>query len=230
MQSESEKETPLPTIVTNSPEISQLNQLLSSKNISYEQLLQLIANYDADEDELNIGFSSKNHLEQKGKNEENETARKLVFDRLTKEGFEFREGNGNHSVVNGVWKNGVEYPLVVKSYRNTSYTFNIRPNEWLQLSKPNSMFWVHRGNGVLEVLNLEGLLRANSEFHVQFETSSFSFEGLVKFAEVFRFVKNVHFQLDTPNFSMAKAFEEYEFDKRKTDLKELGGDKQELLH
>ena len=92
------------------------------------------------------------------------------------------------------------------------------------------MFWVHRGNRVLEVLNLEGLLRANSEFHVRFDTSTFSFEGLVKFAEVFRFVKNVHFQLYALNFSMTKAFEEYEFDKRKKDLKEVGRDKQELLH
>jgi hypothetical protein len=227
-QSTNNTESISPTIVTS--EITQLNQLLSSKNISFEQLIQLIERYDADEDESKISISSNNHLEQKGKNEENETARKLVVERLRKEGFEFKEGIGNHSVVNGVWKNGIEYPLVVKSYRNTSYKFNIRPNEWLQLSKPNSMFWVHRGNGVLEVLNLEGLLRANSEFHVQFETSAFSFEGLVKFAEVFRFVKNVHFQLDAPNFSIAKAFEEYGFDKRKTDLKEVGGDIQELLH
>lgn len=212
------------------PEIKQLNDLLKAKNISYEQLLQLITNIDADEDESIITISSTNHLEQKGKNEENEIARQLVFDRLTKEGFEFREGKGNHSVVNGVWKDGIEYPLVVKSYRNTSYKFNIRPNEWLQLSKQNSMFWIHRGNGILEVLNLEGLLKANSEFHVQFETSTFSFEGLVKFAEVFRFVRNVHFQLDAPNFSMAKAFEEYQFDKRIKDIKEIGGDNQELLH
>ncbi len=215
---------------TQSIDILSIEKLLKEKNLTIEQLLNLISKIDADEDESIITISSTNHLDQKGKNEENEIARQLVFEHLSKEGFDFTNGKGNNSVVNGVNKNGIEYPLVVKSYRNTSYKFNIRPNEWLQLSKHNSMFWVHRGNGVLEVLNLEGLLRANSEFHVQFETSTFSFEGLVKFAEVFRFVRNVHFQLDAPNFSMAKAFEEYAFDNRKTNVKEVGGDKQGLLH
>jgi len=207
-----------------------LNKLLSEKNITLEQLMQYIENLDADEIEENIGLSSTNHLAQKGKNEENRVARELVHERLIKEGYEFTKGSGENSVINGVFKDGIEYPLVVKSYRNSSYKFNIRPNEWLQLSKDNSMFWVHRGNGKLEYLKLEGLLRANSDFHVQFETSTFSFEGLSKFAEVFRFVKNVHFQLDAPNFSMAKAFKEYQFDKREKGNLETDSDNQELLH
>lgn len=211
-------------------EFNALNKLLKSKNISVEQLMQLISDFDADEIDENISISSKEHLDQKGKNEENRVARELVYQRLISEGFEFTDGMGGNSVVNGVCKDNIEYPLVVKSYRNTSYKFNIRPNEWIQLSKPNAMFWVHRGNGKLEVLNLEGLLRANSEFHVQFETAAFSFDGLVKFAEVFRFVKNVHFQLDAPNFSIAKAFEEYKFDKRENGMIEKGSDNQELLH
>ncbi len=211
-------------------ELNELNKLLKSKNISVEQLIQLIYNLDADETDDRISISLKQHLDQKGKNEKNRVARELVYQRLVSEGFEFTEGMGENSVVNGVYKDNTEYPLVVKSYGNTSYKFNIRPNEWIQLSKPNAMFWVHRGNGRLEVLNLEGLLRANSEFHVQFETAAFSFDGLVKFAEVFRFVKNVHFQLDAPNFSIAKAFEEYKFDKREKGIIEKGNDNQELLH
>jgi hypothetical protein len=226
----SEIETKSTTIESTSPEIAQLNKLLLLKNISYERLLRFIESIDADEDESTIGFSSGNHLEQKGKNEENRVARELVYQRLISEGFRYTNGMGENSVINGVFKDDIEYPLVVKSYRNTSYKFNIRPNEWLHLSKPNAMFWVHRGNERLEVLNLEGLLRANSEFHVQFETATFSFEGLVKFAEVFRFVKNVHFQLDAPNFSIAKAFEEYKFDQREKGVIEQGKDNQELLH
>lgn len=215
---------------TNLIQSNDLDKLLKEKNLTIDQLLSFIANLDADEIEDGITFSSNNHLEQKGKNEENRIARELVYERLTSEGFTFKNGIGDNSVVNGVVKDGVEYPLVIKSYRNTSYKFNIRPNEWLQLSKPNAMFWVHRGNGKLEVLKLEGLLRANSDFHVQFETSTFSFEGLVKFAEVFRFVRNVHFQLDAPNFSIAKAFEEYRFDKRDISIAANGKDNSNLLH
>ena len=208
-----------------------IKKLLKEKNISsINQLIQLISNFDQEEINEIITSSTKGHLGQEAKNEENRVARELVYQRLSSEGFNFTQGIGQNSVVNGIFKDGIEYPLVVKSYKNTSYKFNIRPYEWLQLSKPNAMFWVHRGNGKLEVLTLEGLLRENSEFHVQFETSTFSFEGLVKFAEVFRFVRNVHFQLDAPNFNVAKSLEEYEFDKRKREVLAEGNDNQELLH
>ena len=210
--------------------LTDIGKLLTSKNITLDQLIKLIENIDADEDESGITLSTTTHLSQQGKNEGNEIARKLVHERLSKEGFEFAEGIGRSSVVNGVSKNGVDYPLVVKSYKDDRNRFNIRPNEWLQLSKPNSMFWVHRGNGKLEVLNLEGLLRANSDFHVQFETSTFSFDGLVKFAEAFRFVRNVHFQLSAPNFSFADSFDSYGFNTRKTNMEAIGGDAQESLH
>ena len=86
------------------------------------------------------------------------------------------------------------------------------------------MFWVHRGGGNLEYLELKGLLRANSEFFVRFETDTFSLEDLVNFASVFRFVRNVNFQLDSPNFSAAKAFEDYRFYERNLAIKQEGGD------
>ncbi len=207
----------------------EIDKLLKDYNLTMEQLVSIINSYDADSNDFNPTFSSKNHLEQKAKEEENRVARELVYQRLTGEGFVFLQGIGKNSEVNGVIKNGIEYPLVVKSYRNSDYKFNIRPNEWIQLSKPNAMFWIHRGNGKLEVLHLNGLLRANSEFHVQFETSTFSFDGLVKFAEVFRFVRNVHFQLDAPNFSIAKTFEEYKFDHRENDSIAEGHDDTNLL-
>jgi hypothetical protein len=210
--------------------VSELNDLLRSKNLTIEQLKLLIANIDADEDEMGILYSTSTHLPQNEKNIENEQARELVYERLNKEGFEFREGKGSNSVVNGVFKENVEYPLVVKSYKNNASKFNIRPNEWIQLSKPNSMFWVHRGAGKLEVLTLEGLLKANSDFHVQFETETFSFEGLVEFAKIFRLVKNVHFQLDAPNFSMADLLDSYGFNVRKSDIKAIGSDNVNLLH
>jgi hypothetical protein len=210
--------------------VSELNDLLRSKNLTIEQLKQLIANIDADEDEMGIVYSTSTHLSQNEKNIENGQARELVYERLTKEGFEFKEGKGSNSVVNGVFKANIEYPLVVKSYKNNAYKFNIRPNEWIQLSKPNSMFWVHRGAGKLEVLTLEGLLKANSDFHVQFETETFSFEGLVEFAKIFRLVKNVHFQLDAPKFSMADLLDSYGFNVRKSDIKAIGSDNVNLLH
>jgi len=204
-------------------EYNALNKLLKSKNISIDQLESLIDMFDGDIEGL-IGQGSSNDINKKAQYEENEKARELVMQKLTNEGYIFTQGIGQNSVVNGVYKNDVEFPLVVKSYKNSSYKFNIKPYEWLQLSKPNAMFWVHRGGGNLEYLELKGLLRANSEFFVRFETDTFSLEDLVNFASVFRFVRNVNFQLDSPNFSAAKAFEDYRFYERNLAIKQEGGD------
>ncbi|MDD4760966.1 MAG: hypothetical protein PHU66_09180, partial [Bacteroidaceae bacterium] len=126
-----------------------INKLLLEKNISIEQLESLIDMFDGDIEGL-IGQGSSNDINKKAQYEENEKARELVMQKLTNEGYIFTQGIGQNSVVNGVYKNDVEYPLVVKSYKNSSYKFNIKPYEWLQLSKPNAMFWVHRGGGNLE--------------------------------------------------------------------------------
>lgn len=206
-----------------------INKLLLEKNISIEQLESLIDMFDGDIEGL-IGQGSSNDINKKAQYEENEKARELVMQKLTNEGYIFTQGIGQNSVVNGVYKNDVEYPLVVKSYKNSSYKFNIKPYEWLQLSKPNAMFWVHRGGGNLEYLELKGLLRANSEFFVRFETDTFSLEDLVNFASVFRFVRNVNFQLDSPNFSAAKAFEDYRFYERNLAIKQEGGDDDKTMH
>ena len=79
-------------------------------------------------------------------------------------------------------------------------------------------------------LSLEELLAANQSFHVQFETDTFGKEGLLKFALAFQYVRNVHFQLDAPDFSMAAALDEYGDHKRTETKLEKGDDNDKLLH
>ncbi|HOY27622.1 MAG TPA: hypothetical protein PLR96_01530, partial [Flavobacteriales bacterium] len=187
------------------------------------------------EDEENIPTSSKNHLAQNRKHEANREARDKVLKRLKERGYDITKADATHSVVNGVFKDGKEYPLVIKSYRNTSFKFNIRPNEWAQLDRENAMFWVHRGEGSLVVLQLADLLAANKEFHVQFETETFGRDGMAEFARAFRqrdgrFVRNVYFQLDAPDFRMEDALGEYRFNVRTEEKLEKGDDNEKLLH
>lgn len=195
------------SIISNeNPNTKELDQLLKERNLSIENLIQMIRWYDYKEDENYLErYSTSNHRDQKGKNEDNEIARRKVYEKLTKEGFEFKNGIGENSIVNGVYKGNEEYPLVVKSYKNSSYKFNITPSEWLQLSKDNSRLWVYRGNQNLYCITLKELLKENSDFHVHFETAQFGFEGLIIFAQVFRMMKNVRFQLDSPDFSIANS-------------------------
>ena len=192
--------------------------------------VMVLAPEDEDPDEENIPVSSKNHLAQDARNEANREARDAVLARLRELGFSTDGVDAQHSVVDGVTKDGIAYPLVIKSYRNTNFKFNIRPNEWAQLDKENAMFWVYRGNGNLVVLRLEDLLEANKEFHVQFETATFGREGMAKFAGAFRYVRNVHFQLDAPDFKMADALEEYRFNARSNEALDAGNDSEDLLH
>ncbi|HMN05683.1 MAG TPA: hypothetical protein PKD45_08150 [Flavobacteriales bacterium] len=202
---------------------TEIARLLAEKNISLEQLRRLIEGIDSEDHGEDRLPGTVADLPKKDMEEHSIEARKLVRTKLESEGYRFTKGIGEHSLVNGVVKDDVEYPLVVKSYKNASSKLSINPNEWIQLSKPNAMFWVHRGNGRLEVLDLNGLLSSNAGFHVQFETATFGFDGLVRFAEAFRFVRNVRFQLDAPNFRMADALDEYRFNSR-TDVKLTKGD------
>ena len=182
------------------------------------------------EDEENIPTSSKNHLAQNRKHEANREARDKVLKRLKERGYDITKADATHSVVNGVFKDGKEYPLVIKSYRNTSFKFNIRPNEWAQLDRENAMFWVHRGGGEVVPLRLEDLLASNREFHVQFETATFEREGMLKFAKAFQYVRNVHFQLDAPLFSVADSLAEWRFNVRTDEKLKKGDDNDKLLH
>ena len=67
---------------------------------------------------------------------------------LESEGFEFTNGIDGYSTINGAKKDNIEieYPLVVKSYKYKDTPLKIRANEWIQLVKPNSLFWVHFSN------------------------------------------------------------------------------------
>lgn len=80
-------------------------------------------------------------------------AKKRVRVSLAAEGYEFTKGicEEEYSIVNGVMKNGVEYPLVVHSYIDRSRPFQLNAADWVQLMKPNSMLMVHTEEGVCPV-------------------------------------------------------------------------------
>ena len=52
----------------------------------------------------------------------------------------------SYSQLNGIYKNGIEIPLVVHSYKGPQYRdFNLNFYDWLQLKRPGSMLWVLTG-------------------------------------------------------------------------------------
>lgn len=165
--------------------------------------------------------------------EANREAKEIVKERLEKEGFSFTRGTVGYSTIDGVFKGNIEYPLVVKSYKYQGAPLKIGANEWIQLMKPNSMFWLHFGNRKLGYLNLYELLRKQEKLSLSFSTENLDFEHrLENFAELLHYFKNVHFDFNSirpDDYSTAENLNNYRFNERRNET-DLSSDSDENLH
>ncbi len=179
---------------------------------------------------LSTGFSSD--ISKNDQKEANREAKEIVKEKLEGEGFEFTEGIGKYSIIDGVYKDDVEYPLVVKSYKYQDEALKIGANEWIQLVKPNSMFWIHFGNQKLGCLKLYDLLRNQDKLRISFSTENLDVEDrLEKFAELLRYFDDVHFDFNSlkPNdYSVAKDLSDYRFEERRNE-EDLSSDDESIL-
>jgi len=164
--------------------------------------------------------------------EANREAKEIVKEKLEREGFEFTKGIGKKSTIDGVFKDDIEYPLVVKSYKYQDEPLKIAANEWIQLMKPNSMFWLHFGNRKLGCLKLYELLRNQDKLTLSFSTENLDVEDrLQKFAELLRYFSNVHFNFNSikpSDYSISKDLSDYRFDERRNE-EDLSGDDESIL-
>ena len=159
-------------------------------------------------------------------------AKEIVKGKLEDEGFEFRNGIGEFSVISGVFKENKEHPLVVKSYVYTDAPLKINPIEWKHLMKNNSMFWLHFGNRRLGCLKINELVRNQDKLTISFSTENLDVEDrLEKFAELLHYFGNVHFDFNSikpSDYSIAKDLSDYRFDERRNE-EDLSGDDENLL-
>jgi hypothetical protein len=129
-------------------------------------------------------------------------------------------------------KDNKEYPLVVKSYKYQEAPLKIGANEWIQLMKPNSMFWVHFGNRKLGCLKLYELLRNQDKLTISFSTENLVFKNrLENFAELLHYFSDVHFDFNSiipDNYSTAENLSDYRFDQRNKE-NDLSSDNEKLL-
>ena len=179
-----------------------------------------------------IAIDYDNDISVSDQKEANREAKEIVKERLEKEGFSFTSGIDGYSTVDGVIKGDTEYPLVVKSYKYQGAPLKIGANEWIQLMKPNSMFWVHFGNRNIGCLNLYDLLKKQDKLSLSFSTENLDFENrLENFAELLHFFKNVHFDFNSirpDNYSTAENLNNYRFNERRNEV-DLTGDDETIL-
>ena len=179
-----------------------------------------------------LGAVYSNDISKNDQIETNREAKEIVKERLESEGFNFKEGIGDYSTIDGVLKDGIECPLVVKSYKYKDEPLKIGANEWIQLMKPNSMFWVHFGNRELGCLKLYELLRNQDKLTLSFSTENLDVEGrLDELAELLHYFGNVHFDFNSvkpSDYGVAKDLSDYRFDERRNE-EDLSGDDKSML-
>lgn len=182
--------------------------------------------------EATLGSEFSTDISKNDQKEANREAKEIVKEKLERKGFEFTEGIGRFSTIDGVYKDDVEFPLVVKSYKYQDEPLKIGANEWIQLMKPNSMFWLHFGNRKLGCLKLYELLRNQDKLTISFSTENLDVEDrLEKFAELLHYFGNVHFDFNSvkpSDYSVAKDLSDYRFDERRNE-EDLSGDDESIL-
>lgn len=155
---------------------------------------------------------------------DNHEAKGLVLAKLEEEGFDVRDVDSEYSVIKGVTRDGVAYPLVVKSCKSQDHKLFLNPNEWRQLFKPNSMLWLHLGNGVVAPIKAHELFTYQDKLSLTFDTVNLMMDDRInKIMEVMRYFNNVHLDVATlnPNKHRAENLEEYLFNDNNIDNSDL---------
>ncbi len=143
--------------------------------------------------------------------EYNNEAKKVVLAKLAQDGFDVSQKNEEYSLVSGVTKDEVEYPLVIKSYKNNNYQFRLNPNEWHQLMKSvNSMLLVHRGNGEIDRVSFSQLFKNQDSMSLHFSLENFdAMDNITKFAYILKYFKGCKFDFGSLMTTRYDSLAEY---------------------
>jgi len=145
---------------------------------------------------------------------ESNEAKQLVLQKLENEGFDVSNADSKYSVIHGVVRNDVNYPLVVKSCKNQEHRVWINPDEWQQLFKPNSMLWLHFGGGDVAPIKAHELFTYQDKLTLSFDTVNLMMDDRIhKIMEVLHYFNKVNLDLATlnPNKHRADNLNDYLF-------------------
>lgn len=151
-------------------------------------------------------------------------AKALVLAKLGQKGFDVSDVDSDWSIVKGVTRDGISYPLVVKSCKNWDHKLFLNPDEWRQLFKPNSMLWLHLGNSVVAPIKAHELFTYQDKLSLTFDTVNLMMDDRInKIMEVMRYFNNVHLDVATlnPDKRRAEHLEEYLFNNNNIENSDL---------
>lgn len=126
-----------------------------------------------------------------------EEAKDSVLQKLERDGYDtsHKQWDG-WTCIDGVAKDGVEYPLVIrsnKSHRNTCIT----PTDWNQLMKPNAMFAVVT-NGGIGTICFRDVLKTKENITIRFSSNNIDLDKhITELSRVFTYFKGIQFDFES---------------------------------
>ena len=126
-----------------------------------------------------------------------EEAKEAVLDKLSKDGFDIsnKEWDGL-TRIDGVRKDGREYPLVIRSNKSQRNTC-LSPEDWNQLMKPNAMFAVVASTGIGTIC-LREILKSKELISIRFSSKNIDNpQHISELATVFAYFKGIQFDFES---------------------------------
>ena len=126
-----------------------------------------------------------------------EEAKEAVLDKLSKDGFDIsnKEWDG-WTCIDGVRKDGKEYPLVIRSNKSQRNTC-LSPKDWNQLMRPNAMFAVVASTGIGTIC-LREILKSKELISIRFSSENIDNpQHISELATVFAYFKGIQFDFES---------------------------------
>lgn len=178
--------------------INLIRSLVNTGDFSTDDFFQFFEQYQS---RLSGSFEGEidDDLDSEARSAASEIAKQEAVNWLTAKGYDTSNVQTEYSFVNGVKKDGVEYHIVVKSFRTKKNVLNINPNEWLYLLNANSRLMVYLGHMTFAVFDRKLLLGNHDFLKLRISTSNFEVENgrlddvISRLAKDMQYFERTHF-------------------------------------
>ena len=122
----------------------------------------------------------------------NKVARESAIQWLKIHGYTVPSSIPEYSCFDGVSKDGIDYPIVVKSFLSYANKLYLSPNQYSQLLKPNARLMLYTGNNRFYVLSREKILADKDFLSLRFSVKNLDHDG--KLAAIARLLHDEYFE------------------------------------
>lgn len=124
-------------------------------------------------------------------------AKDSILAKLSCEGYDTSSAQWDGwTCVDGIQKNGEEFPLVIRSNKSGRNTI-LSDIDWNQLMRPNAMFVVNTSNGI-GTINFKQLLKSKENITIRFGSDNIEIESRIsRLAQAFSFFKGMQFDFES---------------------------------